>query len=175
MITLGGTDHRVLIPRVLRQLNSLWPHLEKYVLIGRAFTREQIGLINRAKDKSTRLIYFPSLHRLREAMIDSDIAISSASQTIHELARVGTPAVAIAAAINQLHILRGSQKAGFIISAGRWDDARLMENLGSGLRRAMSYNCRLAMRRNGLKAIDGNGPARVVRAIMKVFRGKKVK
>ena len=80
-------------------------------------------------DSTTELIYSPTAEEMKNVMINSDIAVSAAGQTLGELARVGVPAIAIGIADNQINNVRGWSNVGCIEYAGWHDDTYLREKL----------------------------------------------
>ena len=99
---------------------------------------------------------------MKQAMLDSDIAISAGGQTLYELARVGVPAMAIVVAENQMNNVRGWQKAGFIEYAGWWDDKHLPDMLIAGLRVLNNFHVRRNRSFKGREHVDGLGAKRIV-------------
>ncbi len=73
--------------------------MTKYVVMGVPFenTREIAAVM----DGHTRLIESPDDYGMRDVMLSSDVAISAGGQTLYELARTGTPTVAVSVADNQ--------------------------------------------------------------------------
>ena len=112
MITFGGDDYRNMTPAVLKLLAERYPMLIKRIIIGKGF--QDIKEIELLKDDKTELIFYPESEVMKSTMIESDIAISAAGQTLYELAKVGTPTIAVAVVKNQLNNVKGWQEAGFI-------------------------------------------------------------
>ena len=92
----------------------------KKVIIGNSF--DNVGEIEEFDDE---LIYSPDSRQMLEAMESTDLAISSAGQTLYELARVGVPTIAVGVVDNQINNIKNWQKQGFIEFAGFWDDEDL--------------------------------------------------
>ncbi|HEK24805.1 MAG: UDP-2,4-diacetamido-2,4,6-trideoxy-beta-L-altropyranose hydrolase, partial [Hydrogenobaculum sp.] len=82
MITFGGDDIRNMTPKVLKLLKAKFPNLKKNVVIGKGF--KNINEIEYTKDANTDLIYFPKAEKMKELMLESDIAISAGGQTLYE-------------------------------------------------------------------------------------------
>ena len=165
MITFGGDDARNMTPRIITMLNGNYPELNKKVIIGKAFTNtEQIQAF---KDKTTEFIYYPDAEGMKKVMLESDIAISAAGQTLYELARLGVPTIAVAVADNQINNVRGWQKAGFIEYAGWWEDMLILENMKTSLEKLTNNNLRLDKYHIGKMFVDGKGAIRIIDEIMK--------
>lgn len=118
LITLGGNDLRNLTPKILNLLKN--EDFAKKVIIGNSF--DNVGEIEEFDDE---LIYSPDSRQMLEAMESTDLAISSAGQTLYELARVGVPTIAVGVVDNQINNIKNWQKQGFIEFAGFWDDEDL--------------------------------------------------
>lgn len=103
LITFGGADITNETPRVLKLLNEYYPSLKKHVIIGSGFSN--IDEIKNAADDNTYLIMQPDAEQMKKEMLDCDIAISAAGQTIYELARVGVPTIGLCVIENQLYNL----------------------------------------------------------------------
>jgi len=153
LITFGGSDITNHTPGVLEILINNYPELEKHVIIGNGFSN--IKEIETVADKKTVMIYHPDAGRMRQEMLDCDIAISGAGQTIAELARVGVPTYCIKVAENQKIIIENWKRTGFILD-GNIDDTipGILERRNSSQR--------------GRSIIDGLGVKRSVELLLNV-------
>ncbi len=118
---------RNLTAPVLETLVNNYPRLTKRVVIGAGF--KDVNVIVDVMDDKSELIYYPDANMMRRLMLESDIVVSGGGQTLYELARIGTPVVAVGLALNQLHNLDYWQTTGFIEYAGFWDDNKLISNV----------------------------------------------
>lgn len=164
MITFGGDDMRNMTPKVLRLLQNNFPDLIKNVVIGKGF--KNIYEIEELKDNKTNLIYYPDAEKIKNVMLESDIAISAAGQTTYELARVGIPTIAISIAKNQLDNVKGWEKTGFIEYAGWWSDKDILNNIYNCLEKISSFQIRKEKNKKGILYIDGEGGSRIVESIL---------
>ena len=160
MITFGGDDAKNMTPKVLKVLNEKYPGLIKRVIIGKGF--KNIKQIEILKDVKTELIYYPDAEKMKKVMLESDIAISAAGQTLYELAKVGVPTIAIAIADNQMNNVKGWQKAGFIEYAGWWKDEKLLANILVCIDNLENKETRLEKSLIGRKLVDGMGCFRII-------------
>ena len=126
MIAFGGTDIRNLTPKVLKLLTDAYPKILKKVIIGKGF--QNIEEIEELRDNSTELIYFPSAVDMKNVMVESDIAITAGGQTVYELARVGTPAIGICVAENQLSSIKCWSERGFLATTAFYASYAHKEN-----------------------------------------------
>jgi len=164
MITFGGDDIRNITPKILCILKQDFPELIKNVVIGKGF--KNVREIEELKDDKTNLIYYPDAEDMKNIMLESDIAISAAGQTLYELARVGTPTVAIAIAKNQFDNVKGWVKTGFMEYAGWWSDKHVFNNIYNCLEKIASFQSRKEKNQKGILHIDGKGSKKIVSKII---------
>ena len=101
---------------------------------------------------------------LAAMMAASDLAIGAGGVTMWERCSVGLPAVAFAAAENQRESLRHAAVAGLVYALP--DSPVTAATLGAHVATvAESPWLREMLSRNGMKAVDGGGTARVARAM----------
>ncbi len=170
MITFGGDDMRGLTHRVLDILNEEFPQLIKKVIVGRGFNEQNIKNIENMKDDRTEIVYFPSAKVMKDIMMKSDIAISAGGQTLYELARIGTPVVAIAIADNQLCNVLGWAKVGFIEYAGWWEDRHIFDKIAESVRKLLPMSERERRYLIGRRFVDGKGSFRVVNYLLSNYK-----
>lgn len=163
MITFGGADTHGLTPGVLKLLISTYPEVLKKVIIGKGF--QNIEEIEELKDNSTELVYFPSAVDMKNVMLESDIAITTGGQTVYELARVGTPAIGICMAKNQLRSIKCWSELGFMEYVGWYNCKKLEQELKNRLEHLEVRHIRMGMSETGRKIIDGQGCKRILNAI----------
>ncbi len=163
MITFGGADIRNLTPRILKLLQSTYPELFKKVIIGRCF--QNITEIEELEDNYTELIYYPDAAEMKKAMLESDTAISSAGQTMYELARTGVPTIGICTAENQSRNIKEWADTGFLEYLGWYDCERFEQKLKSRLEHLVDKYARMNVSQAGRKIVDGQGCKRVLNAI----------
>lgn len=156
LITLGGNDLRNLTPKVVDLLKN--ESFTKKVIIGNSF--DNVDEIEKFDDE---LIHAPDSKQMLEAMESVDLAISSAGQTLYELARVGVPTIAIGVVDNQINNIKNWQKQGFIEFAGFWDDVDLEKNILTKLDLLKKSNLRKIKQINGINAVDGKGSLRIAK------------
>ena len=160
MITFGGNDMRNIIPRILRFLRKYQPNLKKNVIIGKAF--QNIDEIEKEADRNTCLIYYPDAERIKNVMLESDIAISAGGQTLYELARVNVPTIAIAVVEHQLQNVRAWQNRQFVEYGGWWRDKTLLQNVKICIEKLKDLSVRESKYKIGKNSVDGKGSLRIV-------------
>ena len=167
MVTFGGDDVRNLTPKILKLLQKLFPHLHKNVVVGKAF--ENISEIENIDDNKIKIFYFPDDSEMANIMLESDIAVSAAGQTIYELARMGVPAICISVASNQVNNAINWQKTGFIKYAGSWNDKSLLDNVLNGIKSLNDAKKILTMSEKGRISVDGRGAQRISKHCLKIL------
>ena len=163
LITLGGSDMQNLTPSIL---NLLLPRtgIRKKVVVGKGFSN--ISEIEKAADPTCEIIWFPDAAEMKKLMMEADIAISAAGQTLYELARIGLPTIAIGVADNQNSNVKGWQSTDFIEFAGWWYDPDLKENILNKFDHLMDFTIRSKKSEAGTAQIDGSGALQIGRQII---------
>lgn len=155
LITFGGTDITNETPEVLRFLKANYPEIEKHVIIGKGFSN--LEEIKSVVDERTVLIMHPDAEIMKDEMLECDIAISAAGQTIYELARVGVPTFAKKVVDNQCNIIKNWKAVDFLLEMNYLDgfpnsSLRIrISNLGRGI-------------------VDGFGVTRIVEKLLDDYR-----
>lgn len=104
---------------------------------------------------------------MMNAMLETDICISSGGQTTYELARVGVPTIGICFADNQILNLEGWQKEGFVEYVGWYNEVNLVEKIAKVIGEFESYEERIKRYRVGRDCVDGKGARRISDALLK--------
>ena len=151
MITFGGSDITNETPIYLKRIRKNYPSVRVTVIIGNGF--KQIEDLLKLKDKYTKFMYSPDALSILNIMLDSDLAISAAGQTLSELARVGVPTIGIRVADNQKNNVKYWLESGFLISK---------EILGKEIKKEKRNECSLI----GQSLIDGLGVKRIVETVL---------
>ncbi len=161
MITFGGDDVKNMTPKILAFLNNEYPNLIKNIIIGRAF--QNIDDIKKCSDKSTNLIYYPDAEKMKEIMLESDIAISACGQTLNELASIGAPTIGVCIAENQLGNIKGWEKIGFLEYAGWYSKGNILEKIKNVIEHLKDSKERKNKCKTAKKFFDGKGSSRIIR------------
>ncbi len=164
MITFGGDDKRRLTSNILKLLVKSFPDVTKVVIIGKGFKDMDFY-----EGYGVTLIWHPDGIKMRDIMLDVDIAVSAGGQTIYELARTGTPPVVVGVAENQRNNIIAWKDRGFIRYAGWWDDKYLYENVILGVKALIPYETRKKLADFGRSLIDGKGALRVVDTVFSLI------
>ncbi len=160
MITFGGDDSKNLTPKILSFLCHHYPHLQKKVVIGSAFTNQ--SQVQAAADENTELLHTLDAEGMKNLMLTSDIAISSGGQTLYELARTGTPPVVITVADNQKDNVNHWNKSHFIEYAGTWTDENLMPHTAGALEHLLENKRRQEAASIGQDIVKATGTENII-------------
>jgi UDP-2,4-diacetamido-2,4,6-trideoxy-beta-L-altropyranose hydrolase len=105
---------------------------------------------------------------LRGRMLEADLAVSAAGQTLFELAWAGCPAVAIAVADNQRANLAGFAARGTVRAVPEPDAPEFAPRLGEALAALIRDGAaRRTMAEAGQRLVDGQGARRIAAAVLR--------
>ena len=109
-----------------------------------------------------RIAQDPTPLDMLELMLDTDLAISAAGQTLYELAATGTPAVAVCVADNQTPNLEAFSRHGVVAPVG----SAARGEMQAGISSAVDHLLRNAdLRRQMSAAAQGLVPAAGARSV----------
>lgn len=166
LITFGGTDPKELTLPVLLKVCEWYPDSIKNVVLGAAMSKQkEITKIAETKD-GVELFYNVDAETMKELMLQSDVAISAAGQTINELAIAGLPSVIFKVADNQDNNIAGWLSLGFIDrfidSTKEWRD----DELKSALKCLEEKSEREKHSKRGISVLDGRGVERIIKKLL---------
>jgi UDP-2,4-diacetamido-2,4,6-trideoxy-beta-L-altropyranose hydrolase len=166
LVTAGGSDPRLVTRRVVDALAELDVEL---VVIEGPFGDGVSGAAVERDRARIRVVRTPS--DMRALMLDADLAVSGGGQTLYELAACGTPALGIRMAPNQTRSLLALDEAGVVQWIADAADATLQEGVARGVARLAGDTAkRTEMSAAGRRLVDGQGAARVARALIEQWR-----
>ncbi len=119
-----------------------------------------ISLVNPEKEKL-------KAEKVLELILKADICISGGGQTTYELARVGTPAVGICFAENQLDNLMSWSRNGFMEYIGWYTEEDMLDKLEKAIILMLSEDERKKRSKIGRSCVDGKGAERIVNEALK--------
>ncbi len=166
LVTIGGADPRCLMPKFLQVLDRVNGAFEITAVIGPLF--EQADEVRRAAAACRRRVQIAEgVPRLRDVMLEADVALTAAGQTLYELAATGTPAVAVVVAANQTESLQALARVGTVRAAGAVDETEWMSRLQEMVEQVIGDTAvRRDMSAAGLRTVDGQGARRVADLLM---------
>jgi UDP-2,4-diacetamido-2,4,6-trideoxy-beta-L-altropyranose hydrolase len=160
MIALGGSDQAAFLEKLLKFLSVNYRSF-RYHLVAPKFRA--------ASDHGLKLSVYHDLsaREMLRLMRKCDLAVSAGGQTSYELARTGTPAVAVCLADNQAVGLEFFSRLGMIESAGGIGSKKLWAKLAGSLNKLLRYEARAKMQLSGANVIDGKGAQRIIEKVVK--------
>jgi UDP-2,4-diacetamido-2,4,6-trideoxy-beta-L-altropyranose hydrolase len=163
-ITFGGSDPDNLSAQVLDGLAAVPGPLEVLVVVGSANPHGASLRASAARSPHEVEIAI-DVRDMAARLAACDLAVTAAGGTLVELARVGTPAVAVVVADNQAPGARALAEAGAVVNLGRHEtlDAAAIGVAVAEL--ADNPDRRQALSRRGRELVDGRGAARVLDAM----------
>ncbi len=174
LITFGGSDPKGVTPRALKVLVSHFPNLIKRVIIGRGFGRNIIEYCKKIADEKTKIIYFPDGGHIKNLMLKSDIAISAGGQTLHELARVGVPTVAVIVANNQEAQVKEFFSKGLIHRFFYWNELK-EESIVDSIKSLQNPLIRKRISEKAKNFIKGQGARKIVKCLYELWKTGEMK
>jgi len=101
LITLGGSDFRGLMPRLIAHIRNCAPKVHVHAVAGnKEYASKLVALGLFGIDMTVH--GFCDEITMKELMLSSDLAISACGQTLHELAWLGVPTVGVCVANDQV-------------------------------------------------------------------------
>lgn len=167
LITFGGQDIRNLTIPVLKAITDYTPELKISVVFGNKDGSRFAEL--KSKYPDAEFYYSIDEYEMKELMINCDVAISAAGQTLYELAVTGTPTIAIAVAENQRNNINEWHKAGFILEPIFYNDINCIKKIIEQLNKLKSIRLRKKLGNSGKIKVDGQGSKNVVNYLIEKY------
>lgn len=162
LVSLGGGDPENVTALVLDGLALVPTPLEVVVLVGAA-NPHRTALQARAGELGHAVEVVVDARDMPERMAWADLAVTAAGGTSWELARCGTPQIAIVIADNQAPVAAALSAAGVAVSLGRHVDLSAAGVAAAVRELAADRTRRDAMSAAGGALVDGQGAVRVLR------------
>jgi UDP-2,4-diacetamido-2,4,6-trideoxy-beta-L-altropyranose hydrolase len=166
LITLGGADPENISQRVLEALPRLRDAAMKTVLVIGPANPHREALSAVAPALGVEVAVDPP--DLASLMRDADMAITTGSTTLWELACLGVPALIVVIADNQRAVARAAENAGaaLIVGESAHLDPRNLADVFTAL--AADPERRRRMSEAGRSIVDGKGVMRVADAVVQI-------
>lgn len=164
LVTLGGSDPDGVTARVVAALARVESRLEVQVIAG-AGTPHLDAIATAAAASPHAVALVVDARDMPARMAWAGLAVTAAGSTSWELARVGTPQIAIVLADNQRPIAGGLAEAGLAVSLGWHADLTAERIAGAVAALAADAERRAALSRRGRELVDGDGALRVLAAM----------
>lgn len=165
LVVLGGGDAGGAMPRLLSLLDELPGEFTIMAVLGPFFSNSaEVNKAVAGASHSVKVVSSPD--SLWDLMLQADLAVSAAGQTLYELARTGCPTVAVRVAANQEGQLRAFAAAGTLLPGGSMEKDGDFSEVREGVSRLLADPLkREAMSAAGRALIDGAGAGRVAETI----------
>lgn len=159
LVTSGSTNPNRAVERMLSACGYVSPDIEVHVVVGKNARIDFSGI------DAERLHLHEGVSDLSALMMQTDVAVTSASSTLYELACVGVPTIALPVVENQLFNAKGfiKRKLGFAIPELDWTSARLSEMIEAMI---CEYDARQEFSERMQLAVDGRGSERIARQLL---------
>jgi len=165
LVTLGGSDPRNLTNLILNKIVPLFPELLFKVIIGKSFKNtkvlKSIQLDNLVIEEDL------SSEEMRTLMLDSDLAITAAGQTIYELLATQTPFIPVQVIENQNNNVAGLIRHDLVNKILHFEDEKLDEKLVLELVELQKYSIRQNRYHLYKDLIDGRGCQRIIDKLLR--------
>lgn len=160
LITMGGTDIRELTPLLIKCVCNHRKDIEFDIVIG---SEEAIDPTNQLYYNSNVSIHTNiNATQMKELMLNADLAITAAGQTIYELLATQTPFIPIKIIENQENNIRSLLKYNPKQMVLKYNDERLMDNVLKTLKIYDSGAYRREQIQYYFAIVDGFGPSRII-------------
>jgi UDP-2,4-diacetamido-2,4,6-trideoxy-beta-L-altropyranose hydrolase len=164
VITLGGSDPDNVSTRILHGLAAVSGPLDLMLIVGAA-NPHQAALASAAAASPHPVEVAVDVSDMPERLAWADVAVAAAGGTSWELARVGTPEVAIVLAENQRPAAAALARGRLAVSLG-WHADVDAAAIGAAVRALVDDSQRRAdLSRRGRALVDGRGALRVLAAM----------
>lgn len=162
LVTLGGSDYRGLIPDFTKHFRNL-PYKFTFVCASDRYAQE---LSKKNKSSNFRFLGFVDESKMHNLMIENEMAITACGQTLHELTKIGCPAVGIV--IDQDQELNGKFyfQLGSLLECFDWDDEKLMNSVATSIEKNKVHEIRSRCSKKGRDVMDGKGIERIFNKIV---------
>lgn len=111
-VTIGGTDVSGITYKIFNIL-KYYKHIKKNIILDG--TNRFFKEISAESDGTVRLLHNLNADEMKRVFLQSDMVISAAGQTCHELVQLSVPSILIKAADNQHNNIRAMTANGFAI------------------------------------------------------------
>lgn len=160
LITMGGSDVKNLIPKILSVICRKYPDIKFNVVIGNLF--HNIEIIQSVTLNNIELYYNLNAETMKNMMLQSDFAITAAGQTIYELLVTHTPFIPIKVVDNQSNNMKGLKKINPNQVVIEYDKECFIEQLEKEFITMLNFYNRKALINYYLNSVDGLGNKRIV-------------
>lgn len=161
LIVPGNESSPATNSALLRFLSENYPAIERTVLLTDKFSSRSV--MGGGAYQRTRFLPTDNPARVRDAMMDCDVAFAYGGMTLYELAATGTPTVILCAAGGQRKDAEAVCQAGAAIGLRDFPGPRGFSLLRKTIETMSSCKNRKLMSSAGRELVDGHGAMRVAK------------
>lgn len=165
LVTFGGSDPRDLTSLIMLNLCKTHPEINFDVIVGNAF--QNVSQINNIKLENVSIYYDVDAELMKDLMLESDLAITAAGQTIYELIATQTPFIPIKVIENQTNNIKGLIQINPDQTILNHDDQGFIKTLDQAFELLLEYSARLNFSDIYSNQIDGFGCKRIIDCLLK--------
>lgn len=165
LVIMGGTDKSGTALRILDALSKTSKNITKKIILGSNFPfDEKIKKLKKSL-KESNFEFMKNITNVAELMFKSDLVFSHASNTMYELASVGTPGIVFYEEIHEKKQAEYFEENGAVINLGLGTKANSRKILNTLKYLEDNPLKRGKMSKKGKKIIDGLGTKRIIKII----------
>lgn len=160
LITMGGSDTKGIIPDILEQLCTVYPNIFFDIVIGQVSI--DIEQIHKISPNNTNFHTNLNGNEMKNLMIQADLAITAAGQTIYELLATGIPFIPIQIVDNQINNILGMKALYEELPVIYCGDEDIMPKIKQVFDNYLSSESREAFIKLYKDVVDGYGSQRII-------------
>lgn len=166
LVMFGGSDMRRLVPPTVRILLEEFKDIEIVTIQGRSsYSRSETKKLA-TTHKRIKVYEEPTTSEIFNHILESDIGVAAAGQTLQELACLGLPTIAVKVAENQDDNIRGWSDSSVIIPIMSYNSNNYNDKLTNALKALATPRARYVRSNRAMQLIDGQGARRIAKCIM---------
>lgn len=170
LVSFGANDLRGLTIPVLQKIKKF--DFNTIVLLTDAMSN--IEEIKALENDKTEILINANAKQIRDAMLNCDLGIIAAGQTLFEAVITGLPIISVMIVDNQINNVKFFQEKNLILHAGNYDDPFLLENIEKQINEIRGHSIRKDLSERMKKAIDGKGSKRISKRLLNIYFSKNL-
>ena len=167
LVSMGGSDLKDITPKVCELLCKIFPEAQIIIVYNRG--KHIINNIDCFNTNRISMISNCSAEEMKQEMINADLIVTTAGQTLYESIRVGTPSLAISIVDNQIKALHAFKEVGYVNQLLEASDPLIWDKFRDELTIIGLFENRKLISKLGRTLIDGQGARRVAKKLKKLI------